>query len=246
MTTATRRSRVEIAEEVRLLRGRAVHTREIAATLGMSHSYVKELLADPTGEKVRARKRRYHGTCERCGAPTSGSDGRAKAPCHCVPCAGRLKHERRPWKPAAILAAIHGFTAEHGRPPLSTEWLTGPRDPRYPSTATVQSEFGSWSNAIEAAGFPRPAVGRKVVAKMLTCEECGQVFTSVRRTTRYCSRGCNERAWRWKNPRRKTPVERVCVDCGAAFLTVRVGQGLRRYCYDCRPLRWTRPESLAA
>lgn len=35
----------------------------------------------------RERRKRYQGTCERCGAPTDGSNGRDKAPRFCQTCA---------------------------------------------------------------------------------------------------------------------------------------------------------------
>lgn len=46
-----------------------------------SPAYQRELAA------ARALKDRYSGTCERCGGPTSGSNGRAAAPPVCAACA---------------------------------------------------------------------------------------------------------------------------------------------------------------
>lgn len=52
---------------------------------------------------------------------------------------------------ARIISAIRRFADEHGRPPTCREWKRSERD--HPSSTTVRDRFGSWSAAIEAAGF---------------------------------------------------------------------------------------------
>lgn len=71
----------------------------------------------------------------------------------------RSEHEgrRRAWDRDDILDAIRRWDAEYGHPPTSTEWMR--RVDGYPTTTTVASRFGSWANAIEQAGFPRPTRG---------------------------------------------------------------------------------------
>jgi hypothetical protein len=54
--------------------------------MGLSRSYVAELITDPAGDKVRTRKQSYRGVCEACGGRTDGSNGRAKAPRLCLAC----------------------------------------------------------------------------------------------------------------------------------------------------------------
>ena len=49
---------------------------EIARLLDQAPATIKAYLYDPTGEKARAIKQRYRGSCESCGAPTSGADGK--------------------------------------------------------------------------------------------------------------------------------------------------------------------------
>lgn len=136
-------------------------------------AYVSDLLYDPTGEKMRARKKSYAGVCKTCGAPTDGSNGKSNAPEYCK------KHSNRAhfmiWTESKIIAAIHEWHNIYGRPPIATDWnkqvegspgqyCRGPRTTwagkrRWPPLGTVQARFGSWANAIEAAGFPRPMVG---------------------------------------------------------------------------------------
>lgn len=70
----------------------------------------------------------------------------------------RSEHERRrAWENGDILAAIRRWESEYGHPPTSTEWMR--RVDGYPTTATVKARFGSWADAIEQAGFPRPTRG---------------------------------------------------------------------------------------
>lgn len=139
---------------------------EIAAHLGLSRSTIRNLINDPDGSKQRARRKRYQGHCETCGALTDGSNGRAAAPRFCAQCA---PDAHRVWTREKLIAKIRQFALEHGRPPHSAEWR-GPRSSGYPSSVTVQYVFGSWANGIEAAGFPRPRSGyydrtqRKVAA----------------------------------------------------------------------------------
>src|SRR4051794_21683112 len=137
----------------------------------------------------------------------------------------------RRWSAEAILAAIQHSAAEHGRPPTSSEWLVN-RPPGVPSVYVVQIRFGSWANAVEAAGFPRPHLGRKIVTKQLLCAGCGEVFTSYVRTTRFCP-ACRAQAQerRWQ----KTPRERECRACGAVFRASGIGQATRQRCYECSP-----------
>jgi hypothetical protein len=51
-----------------------------------------------------------------------------------------------------------------GAPPRVADLGPG-RAAALPSSGTVIARFGSWSNAVEAAGFPRPKRGRRPRAK---------------------------------------------------------------------------------
>lgn len=80
--------RAERAKEAVTLRSQGLTAREIGEALGISRAYASELYTDPDGEKLRARRDSYRGTCENCGAATDGSNGREAAPslcCHCAP-----------------------------------------------------------------------------------------------------------------------------------------------------------------
>lgn len=152
------------------LRAREFTYAQIAAKLGISKSYARDLLYDPDGSKSKRRKDRYRGTCRVCGASTTGSNGRQKAPTLCMKCAPAAIHLI--WSTSKIIAAIHEWHYIYGRTPIATDWnrkvegspgqyVKGSRKSkrRWPPINTVQKQFGSWANAIEAAGFPRPIVG---------------------------------------------------------------------------------------
>lgn len=54
--------------------------------MGISDNYARDLINDPDGSKLRARKDSYRGKCQRCDGPTDGSNGAAKAPALCQGC----------------------------------------------------------------------------------------------------------------------------------------------------------------
>jgi hypothetical protein len=95
------------------------------------------------------------GTCADCGAST-GYDGKAK---RCRTCANLARRIPR----RSVIDAIRSFAERYGRPPTATDFnpsLTAYRGEGYPSLGAVQRAFGSWNNAIAAAGFaPRPKAG---------------------------------------------------------------------------------------
>ena len=169
-------ARLELAEQVRVLHDFGFGFKQIAVDLGISRAYAAELYDDPEGAKARARKASYRGSCIDCGAPTTGSNGRDRAPARCDPCTRRLASEERRWTEEAVVDAIRRFAAIHGRPPSSEEWIKADPENGYPPRSAVYGNggkgkghwmqpFRKWGDAIEAAGFPRPAVGQYVVAR---------------------------------------------------------------------------------
>lgn len=151
------------ARKARRLRNQGLTHKQIATQLGLSKNYVAAILRDPTGIQDKQRKQSYGGTCEHCGARTTGSNGPRKAPRICATCKATQTHEQRYWTKQRVLDAIHRYTKTNGRPPVASDWLTnnGQHQDGYPYVSTVTREFGSWANAIEAAGHPRPRIGHK-------------------------------------------------------------------------------------
>jgi hypothetical protein len=126
----------------------------IAREMGISISYASSLLADPTGEKERARKRKYLNRCQICNAPCHGD--------HCIKHSGKEVGKRqRKWNKQMVIEAIQEWELEHGRPPTSHEWAKRKGLPDWVPIANVVYRLfgkGGWNKAIEAAGFtPRPA-----------------------------------------------------------------------------------------
>jgi hypothetical protein len=83
----------------------------------------------------------------------------------------------KPTSREAVVLAIQRFAQEVGRPPTAEDWNPAQARERcssrlaeietrwakgyWPSSSTVQLTFGSWANAIEAAGFHRPSPGTR-------------------------------------------------------------------------------------
>jgi hypothetical protein len=59
------------------------------------------------------------------------------------------------WTPETIVYAIGLWYRQHSRPPFTSDWDQAGEN--HPSRQTVARVFGSWNEAIVAAGFtPRP------------------------------------------------------------------------------------------
>jgi hypothetical protein len=59
------------------------------------------------------------------------------------------------WTPDTIVYAITLWHRRHRRPPFTSEWDQAGEN--HPSRQTVARVFGSWNEAMSAAGFdPRP------------------------------------------------------------------------------------------
>lgn len=85
---ATRQlTREERVAQIKGLAATSLTHQQIAELLGISKSALRNLLYDSDGSQARARKDRYRGTCQACGAKTDGSNGAAKAPKYCLRCA---------------------------------------------------------------------------------------------------------------------------------------------------------------
>ncbi len=115
-------------------------------TVGDAHAAAARVDADltPTDAESQAVAE-LGGIDDEDGAAAGGADGGAVPP------------NRRRYTDDEILDAIHRWHAEHGEPPRSGDWRR--LSDEHPSTSTVKVRFGSWANAIEAAGFPRPKRG---------------------------------------------------------------------------------------
>lgn len=62
------------------------------------------------------------------------------------------------WTRRQIISHIRAWVKEHGEPPDSDEW-NAPRGRGFPSTASVRRHFGTFNEAIIAAGFEPRKIG---------------------------------------------------------------------------------------
>ncbi len=76
-----RRKRLEWYADVIALKNQGLSGIEVARQLGLSHSFVYELLGDPDGSKLKERKKRYRGVCVDCGKETKSRQSKRCDPC---------------------------------------------------------------------------------------------------------------------------------------------------------------------
>lgn len=148
----------------------------IAAELGIPYTTVAGWCDPSTAEKQKARRARYAGVCVDCGGATDGSNGFGSAPDRCARCQAQHQHDHREWNQQAVIAAMRRFAEANGRPPASGDFtpailgdrcspervsaaLAAKRTGRYPSMSVVMREFGTWQNALAAAGFGKNPTG---------------------------------------------------------------------------------------
>lgn len=110
------------------------------------------------------------GICVCCGHGTPISTGEvdffADLPAHDLsanvvrlePLKQRARLDHREWTARMILAAIRRWERDHGRPPRKAEWNRA--GAWWPNWRTAAAPFGTWKDAIRAAGFEPPAQGR--------------------------------------------------------------------------------------
>jgi hypothetical protein len=172
--TLERRRNVLLAQHHRRL-GWSI--RQIAALLEREPATVRAYLHDPTGEKAKARKAGYAGICERCGARTSGADGKGKASPHCQRC----KPQSRPrWTRETVRGAFRFWVEQFGFVPSSIDWssthaerrggaaLERYRSAHWPSRSVIGRLYGTWAAAradASAGRSPRPLAGTPAVAR---------------------------------------------------------------------------------
>jgi hypothetical protein len=163
------------AAQIRQMRAAGQTHREIADTLRIADSTVRQLATDPLGEKARALKETYRRPCPECGELMNGSDGPNHPPPRCDYC---QRAARVYWTEERIVEAFRAFAAAVGRPPSTTDAhrlapstiqkmsparrleLVETTRHRLPPPAIVNRKFGSWTAALAAAGFPPTPVGR--------------------------------------------------------------------------------------
>lgn len=142
-------------DEATRLRNLGLSFKEIGERVGVSARHAR-YLADPvyaeqSRRASREAKRRRTGVCARCGGETryAGKSSAVADVCaSCAPDAYRI------WDETAVIASIRRWAAKHGAPPTAGDWLVPtPENTGYPYVSGIQALFGSWSLAIEAAGF---------------------------------------------------------------------------------------------
>ena len=148
--------------------------RSLARQLNVTESTIRRWVDPASAEKALAASRRSkaarRGVCEDCGGETRYGGHRLKGGVSRICAACQLKRlnspeaiaERTVWPIESIIEAIQRWGAEHGEPPRIRDFHI---QSGYPSFSTVIKRFGTWNQAIEAAGFePRLPTDRLLAA----------------------------------------------------------------------------------
>ena len=137
---------------------------QIAHLLDRAPATVRGYLHDPTGAKAKARKTSYAGSCERCGAPTSGADGKGRASRHCQRC---KPQSRARWTRETVRGAHRFWLERFGFIACSADWsgtharrrggdaLERYRSARWPSQSVIRRLYGTPA-AARADAFAEP------------------------------------------------------------------------------------------
>ena len=119
-------------------------------------------MSDPDGAKARERKRRYRAVCVVCGGPCYRQG--PYAAWRCEACERTHRHEQRKWTKRKVKAALGRWADDLGRPPTAEETaLPGTRVPY----GAIRREFGSFSQALKAAGLPAREPGHRAASNGL-------------------------------------------------------------------------------
>jgi hypothetical protein len=164
-----------VSEAVALVR-QGLKGAEIAEAMGIGRSQVFALLKDPLGVQARERKGKRYGLCADCGRKVFNS-GSYDIQERCAACHGL---HQRAQSAAWIIEAIQDWHERYGVPPSAQDWNTAPSqleqmhperrlihqariaERKWPRTSSVQSAFGTWSAAIEAAGLTPTRPGHRI------------------------------------------------------------------------------------
>ena len=143
-------------DRILLLKAHGLNRHEIAERLGLAAQTVSTYLSDPDNTQREEYLRRRRATCPVCG----GAMWRAAK--QCSDCQRKERMAKQDvWSANKIIDSIRRYHAEFGCIPPARDFYAKARDHKgeFPTQKRVDSRFGSWANAVEAAGFPRPSKG---------------------------------------------------------------------------------------
>lgn len=164
-------TRAERYAQIKPLRDEGLTYREIGERLGISARTAHDVVADPTGERARARKAKNNGTCIDCGAETKNGGG-GVPPERCARCnvthtralplrreASLNRRGKSRWTDEQILDELRAASYA-GLLTTTIYDAAHAADPSLPSRSLVVRRFDRWNEAVRRAGLRSRGPGR--------------------------------------------------------------------------------------
>jgi DNA-directed RNA polymerase subunit RPC12/RpoP len=159
-------TRLERHEQIKALKAEGLTFKEIAARLGLAYGTVWAVDKDPSGDKDRIRKAKRSRPCLDCGRRVTNSG--SEPPMRCKKCerkrlgtmesrraqAARFTGRYTRWTDGQLLEALRSVAVDGGVSvnAYRAAYAQAPSG-SLPSSPLFSMRFGTWNDAVEAAGL---------------------------------------------------------------------------------------------
>jgi hypothetical protein len=165
-------TRLERHEQIKALKAEGLTLKQIAPMLGLAYSTVWATYNDPIGDKDRIRKAKRSRPCVGCGKRVTNSG--SEPPMRCRKCEvkrqGTVEARRElaevftgsvRWTDEQLLDALRSAAVDGGLSvnAYKAAYAQAPSG-SLPSAPLVVMRFGTWNDAVEAAGLARGKANR--------------------------------------------------------------------------------------
>jgi hypothetical protein len=145
----------------------------------------------------------------------------------------KVRGPRSRWDRESIVRVICDFAQARGRPPKRVDWRQSGGE--HPTVSIVSLRFGSWGQALRAAGF--------TPNRILWDRE--EILSAMREHSRRHGSPPTKTQWQHRDPEGRWPAAVTVIRCFGSWATALMDAGLRLSYQAARPT-WTRESMLDA